>query len=42
MFAGEMRKTYALSLIDRFPPLPKGAPFPAAIRPSSLPASAGA
>ena len=28
MFAGEMRKTYALSLIDKFPPLPKGRPFP--------------
>jgi hypothetical protein len=28
MFAGPMRKTYALSLIDRFPPLPKGRPFP--------------
>ena len=28
MFAGPMRKDYALSLIDRFPPLPKGRPFP--------------
>lgn len=28
MFAGDMRKTYALSLIDKFPPLPKGRPFP--------------
>lgn len=28
MFAGPMRKTYALSLIDKFPPLPKGRPFP--------------
>jgi hypothetical protein len=28
MFAGEMRKTYALSLIQNFPPLPKGRPFP--------------
>ena len=28
MFAGPMRKTYALSLIDRFPALPKGRPFP--------------
>lgn len=28
MFAGPMRKTYALSLIDRFPPIPKGRPFP--------------
>ena len=28
MFAGEMRKSYALSLIQNFPPLPKGRPFP--------------
>jgi hypothetical protein len=28
MFAGEMRKTYALSLIQNFPELPKGRPFP--------------
>jgi hypothetical protein len=28
MFAGDMRKTYALSLIDNMPPLPKGRPFP--------------
>ena len=28
MFAGEMRKTYALSLIQNFPALPKGRPFP--------------
>jgi len=28
MFAGEMRKTYALSLIQKFPSLPKGCPFP--------------
>jgi hypothetical protein len=28
MFAGDMRKTYALSLIDKMPPLPKGRPFP--------------
>jgi hypothetical protein len=28
MFAGDMRKTYALSLIDKFPPLPYGRPFP--------------
>ena len=28
MFAGEMRKTYALSLIQKFPDLPKGRPFP--------------
>jgi hypothetical protein len=28
MFAGEMRKTYALSLIEKFPALPKGRPFP--------------
>src|SRR6476620_4935644 len=28
MFAGEMRKTYALSLVQNFPPLPKGRPFP--------------
>jgi hypothetical protein len=28
MFAGEMRKTYALSLIQKFPSLPKGRPFP--------------
>jgi len=28
MFAGPMRKDYDLSLIDRFPPLPKGRPFP--------------
>ena len=28
MFAGEMRKTYALSLVQNFPELPKGRPFP--------------
>jgi hypothetical protein len=28
MFAGEMRKTYAMSLIQNFPALPKGRPFP--------------
>jgi hypothetical protein len=28
MFAGEMRKSYALSLIQNFPALPKGRPFP--------------
>ncbi len=28
MFAGDMRKDYALRLIDHFPPLPKGRPFP--------------
>src|SRR4051794_20397483 len=28
MFAGDMRKAYALSLIDKFPTLPKGRPFP--------------
>jgi hypothetical protein len=28
MFAGEMRKSYALSLIQNFPSLPKGRPFP--------------
>ena len=28
MFAGEMRQSYALSLIDKFPPLSKGRPFP--------------
>lgn len=28
MFAGDMRKTYALSLIDKFPAVPKGRPFP--------------
>jgi hypothetical protein len=26
MFAGEMRKSYALSLIQNFPALPKGTP----------------
>ena len=28
MFAGEMRKSYALSLVQNFPELPKGRPFP--------------
>jgi hypothetical protein len=28
MFTRNMRKTYALSLIDKMPPLPKGRPFP--------------
>ena len=27
MFAGEMRKTYASSLIEKFPALPKGPSF---------------
>jgi hypothetical protein len=32
MFAGDMRKTYALSLVDKMPPLPKGRPFPCIAR----------
>ena len=28
MPAEDYRKSYALSLIDKFPPLPKGRPFP--------------
>jgi hypothetical protein len=28
MPAEEFRQAYALSLIDKFPPLPKGRPFP--------------